>query len=68
MHVEVIRGGANKANALQVLCRTLVVDVTDVMAFGDGDNDAELLAAAGKGIAMVRRRNAHHIELLCSCS
>lgn len=29
------------------------VSLADVVAFGDGDNDAEFLAAAGLGVAML---------------
>ena len=52
MNTEVMRAGVNKGSALRWLCDHLGVDVADTMAFGDGDNDAEMLRAAGDGVAM----------------
>jgi hydroxymethylpyrimidine pyrophosphatase-like HAD family hydrolase len=34
------------------VCRRLGLDVTGVVAFGDGENDVELLETAGFGIAV----------------
>jgi len=43
---------ATKLNAIRQLCGRLGCDLDDVIAVGDGDNDAEILAAVGLGIAM----------------
>lgn len=43
---------ATKPHALSALCRLLGIRTEQVIAIGDGDNDAAVLAAAGLGIAM----------------
>ena len=43
---------ATKPLALQALCDRLQISPSDVIAIGDGDNDAEILKAVGLGIAM----------------
>lgn len=50
--VEFLVKGITKGNGLKVLCEKLGYKVDQVIAFGDGDNDAEMLEAAGLGIAM----------------
>jgi Cof subfamily protein (haloacid dehalogenase superfamily) len=57
---------ATKKNAMQVVCQHLDITPAQVIAVGDGDNDAEMLAAAGLAIAMANatdasRKAAHHI-------
>ena len=49
---EVSDWGINKGVALKCICRYLGVDPADCIAFGDSMNDAEILQAAGIGIAM----------------
>lgn len=44
--------GINKASGLQHVCDALGVDPSDVLAIGDGRNDKEMLAWAGRGVAM----------------
>jgi 5-amino-6-(5-phospho-D-ribitylamino)uracil phosphatase len=44
--------GVNKASALQDVADDLGVDPTDVLAFGDGRNDIEMLRWAGRGVAI----------------
>lgn len=44
--------GENKARALQRVCAMLNADISRVCAVGDGENDKEMLAAAGLGCAM----------------
>lgn len=41
-----------KAAGLEEVVAELGVDVADVLAVGDGRNDAEMLAWAGRGVAM----------------
>lgn len=51
-HIEVYAKDISKATgALQVLKR-LQIDVADSYAFGDGDNDIEILSTVGFGMAM----------------
>jgi 5-amino-6-(5-phospho-D-ribitylamino)uracil phosphatase len=44
--------GVNKASALQEVADELGVDAADVLAFGDGRNDIEMLRWAGRGVAI----------------
>lgn len=50
--VEVLAPGVSKAWGLQQLCTRLGIDAEEVLAFGDAPNDAEMLAWAGRGVAM----------------
>ena len=42
----------NKALAVKMVAESLGIDREDVMTFGDGGNDKEMLAWAGVGVAM----------------
>jgi HAD superfamily hydrolase (TIGR01484 family) len=44
--------GVSKASGLDWVCRDLGVTRADVLAIGDGRNDSEMLAWAGRGVAM----------------
>lgn len=50
--LEVQRSGVSKATALARLCGELGLSASDVVAFGDSENDRELLSWAGHGVAM----------------
>jgi Cof subfamily protein (haloacid dehalogenase superfamily) len=50
--VELTAPGVNKASGIAQLCRRLGVNQRDVVAFGDGPNDHEMLSWAGLGLAM----------------
>lgn len=50
--IDVSPRGDHKAVALQVLVEHLGVSPADVIAFGDGGNDIEMLQWAGTGVAM----------------
>lgn len=50
--LELLPSGENKARALKRVCDMLNVDMANVIACGDGENDKEMLAAAGLGCAM----------------
>ena len=58
MHIEFLCEGVNKAEALRRLCEIKGMDMRSVVAFGDGNNDAEMLQASGYGIAMSNAREA----------
>ena len=44
--------GVNKGEALKGMCETLGISPDEVMAFGDADNDIEMLKFAKYGVAM----------------
>lgn len=50
--LEVLAEGVSKAWGLERLCAHLGVRRDEVLAFGDAPNDAEMLAWAGRGVAM----------------
>jgi 5-amino-6-(5-phospho-D-ribitylamino)uracil phosphatase len=50
--VEIIKSGLNKAVGLKRACDYYQIPRERVIAFGDEDNDLEMIEFAGKGIAM----------------
>ncbi|AQX15441.1 hypothetical protein BCR15_04005 [Tessaracoccus lapidicaptus] len=50
--LEVGRAGVSKASALARFCAARGIAASEVVAFGDNNNDVEMLAWAGRGIAM----------------
>ncbi len=50
--LEIMPKGVTKGKALSALCHQLHIDSADVIAFGDGENDIEMLKLAGIGVAM----------------
>ncbi len=69
-NTEVARAGANKGAALRWLCGHLGVDVADTVAFGDGNNDLQMIRAAGDGVAMANAEPevlaaADHVTASC---
>ena len=50
--IEISDAGAGKGASLRRLCAILGVPAGAVAAFGNGDNDADMLAFAGLGVAM----------------
>ena len=56
--VEFLPFGACKGECVRQLCATLGVEMSAVAAFGDGDNNIEMLQVAGCGVAM---RNAKQV-------
>ncbi len=51
-YLEVSRGGVCKGTALQYLAKRLDISRDEILAFGDGENDIEMLQYAGIGVAM----------------
>ncbi|VWL85943.1 Cof-type HAD-IIB family hydrolase [Oceanivirga miroungae] len=51
--VEVTNNGVNKASALKILADKLKIELSDVLAFGNGENDKEMLDEVGFGYAMI---------------
>ena len=50
--LEINSLSAGKGNALSALCAYLGMDLAESMAFGDAENDADMVSAAGIGVAM----------------
>ena len=50
--LDIAPDGVNKATALAEVCADLGVSPADVLAFGDGRNDIEMLRWAGRGVAL----------------
>lgn len=50
--IDLVRTGVNKATGLKDLCERLNTDPAGILAFGDGENDLEMLRYAGWGVAM----------------
>jgi Cof subfamily protein (haloacid dehalogenase superfamily) len=57
-YLEFSAPNVNKATALAAVAEELGVARTDVLAFGDGNNDAAMLAWAGLGVAMPHARES----------
>ena len=53
---EFLNPGINKGTALAALCEHLSIPLASCVAFGDGDNDIEMLSAVGLGVAMHNAR------------
>ena len=51
-NVEVNAKGIHKGNALVKLGEVLNIKMEEIMAFGDGNNDIQMLEAVGVGVAM----------------
>ncbi|MGM9927249.1 MAG: Cof-type HAD-IIB family hydrolase [Bacillus sp. (in: firmicutes)] len=50
--IEIIKSGMNKAIGIQQVANYLQVPQKHIIAFGDEDNDLEMLEYAGSGVAM----------------
>lgn len=55
--LEVMPKGITKASGLKKLAERLNISMKEMMAFGDGENDIEMLKATGIGIAMGNAMN-----------
>lgn len=54
--LELLPPGTNKATAAAAVTKRLGLSADRALAFGDGDNDIELLAWAGRSVAMAHGR------------
>ncbi len=50
--IDLIPNGIGKSSGLQEICEFFHIDPRQTMAFGDGQNDLDLIQAAGIGVAM----------------
>lgn len=51
-YIEAIPVGTSKASGLSNVCKGLGIDPSEVIAFGDAENDLEMIQFAGHGVAM----------------
>jgi hydroxymethylpyrimidine pyrophosphatase-like HAD family hydrolase len=56
--LEIAAPETNKALGAQTVATTLGIDSRNVIAFGDGNNDVELLSWAGLSVAMNHGRES----------
>ncbi|MCF6335112.1 MAG: HAD family hydrolase [Spirochaetales bacterium] len=52
VYLEFMPGGVSKGDALYEVAEHLGIETTNIMAFGDGDNDISMIKVAGTGVAM----------------
>ena len=51
-YLEIMDKSISKANAINILCERLNIDVTKTVSFGDNYNDIDMLLATGSGFVM----------------
>lgn len=51
--LEIVPSGISKASTVEIMCNNLNIKKENVMSFGDFNNDIELIASSGYGIAML---------------
>lgn len=51
-YIEFVNAEVSKGAALRRLCEITGVDISETVALGDGENDIEMIKAAGLGVAM----------------
>lgn len=50
--IEIVRSGLSKAFGLEKIAKRFNIDRNNILAFGDEDNDLEMIQYAGTGVAM----------------
>lgn len=50
--IDIIQPGIHKANGLRELGQELGISLNEITAFGDGNNDLEMISEVGDGVAM----------------
>jgi len=69
-NIEINDSKANKGNAISKIAEHMGIDMSQVMAFGDGSNDISMIDAAGVGVVMANASDivkAHADILAPSC-
>ena len=51
-HIEIMNPDANKKNGLQLIAERYNIPLCSMLAFGDADNDREMIMSVGWGVAM----------------
>ena len=64
-YIEVSHGDVCKRNAIWWLAKQLNISKEEIAAFGDGENDLEMITCAGYGIAMAN--GADSIKAVADC-
>ena len=57
-YLEIMPSNTNKIIALKGICKHLKIELSEVLSFGDGENDISLLKFSGFGVAMGNATNA----------
>ncbi len=57
---EIAAAGVNKSAGLEIICQRYGFDAADVLAFGDGLNDIDMLRWAGQAVAMSNAPDSVH--------
>lgn len=67
-YLEIMEKGVSKGNALEMLCEQLHIDMSEVIAFGDGENDIEMLKKAGTAVVMENALAAvkEYADMICA--
>jgi len=67
-YLEIMEKGVTKGNALTKLCERLNIDMADVIAFGDGENDIDMLKKVGTAVVMENALPAvkTYADIVCS--
>ncbi len=55
--IEINASGVNKASGLKSLCNHLGIDIREVVAFGDSQNDASMFRSCGYSVVMGNAEN-----------
>ncbi len=50
--IEIVKAGLHKAKGIDIVAKDLDIPAANVIAFGDEDNDLEMIEYAGIGVAM----------------
>ena len=51
-YIDIMAPGVSKAASIERLAKSFGIEMAEVLALGDSDNDSEMLQAAGIGVAM----------------
>lgn len=70
--IDINSTNVSKGSSIKWLCNKLSIDLDDIMAFGDGDNDISMFEVVGKAVAVgnaVEKLKviANDVALSCSC-
>ena len=60
VYLEILHSDSNKGNALQYLCEFYKIPLANTLAFGDEDNDIEMLQVAGVSVSMGNAKEHIH--------
>lgn len=63
--IEIVHGSVSKAAAVRKFCDSYGTSLKDAVAFGDSDNDMDMLECVGTGVLMGNARNELKERILC---